>query len=422
MHCAIVAVTALLLAASALAEPAVYFKELFDDGDAWQDRWVVSKHKSDYGKFVLSAGKFYGDAEKDKGLQTSQDARFYALSAGFDSFSNEDKTLVIQFTVKHEQNIDCGGGYIKLFPKDMNQEEMHGDSQYFIMFGPDICGPGTKKVHVIFNYKGKNHLINKDIRCKDDEYTHLYTLIVRPDQTYEVKIDNKKVESGSLEEDWDILPAKKIKDPEAHKPEDWEDQSKIDDPTDVKPEDWEKPEHIPDPDAKKPEDWDEEMDGEWEPPMVENPEYKGEWKPRQIDNPKYKGVWVHPEIDNPEYAADSNIYLSENIGVIGLDLWQVKSGTIFDSFLITDDEKYAETIGEETWGVTKEGEKKMKEAQDEEERKKRDEEMKNHPEPEDKDDGGDDDDDDDDADKAKDDFDEPEDDDDEDDPKLKDEL
>lgn len=32
--------------------------------------------------------------------------------------------------------------------------------------GPDICGPGTKKVHVIFNYKGKNVLINKDIRCK----------------------------------------------------------------------------------------------------------------------------------------------------------------------------------------------------------------------------------------------------------------
>lgn len=23
---------------------------------------------------------------------------------------------------------------------------MHGDSPYLIMFGPDICGPGTKKV------------------------------------------------------------------------------------------------------------------------------------------------------------------------------------------------------------------------------------------------------------------------------------
>lgn len=37
---------------------------------------------------------------------------------------------------------------------------------------------------------------------------------------------------------------------------------------------WDKPETIPDPDAKKPDDWDEEMDGEWEPPMVTNPEYK----------------------------------------------------------------------------------------------------------------------------------------------------
>merc|ERR1712013_757735 len=51
----------------------------------------------------------------------------------------------------------------------------------------------------------------------------------------------------------------------------------------------------------KPEDWDDEMDGEWEPPMIDNPEYKGEWKPRQIDNPDYKGAWVHPEIDNPDY-------------------------------------------------------------------------------------------------------------------------
>ena len=24
-----------------------------------------------------------------------------------------------------------------------------------------------------------------------------------------------------------------------------------------------------------PDDWDEDMDGEWEPPMVDNPEYKG---------------------------------------------------------------------------------------------------------------------------------------------------
>lgn len=71
---------------------------------------------------------------------------------------------------------------------------------------------------------------------QDDELTHVYTLILNPDQTYEVKIDNEKVESGSLEEDWDFLPSKKIKDPEAKKPEDWDDRAKIDDTEDTKPE------------------------------------------------------------------------------------------------------------------------------------------------------------------------------------------
>uniref|UniRef100_A0A3B5ALR8 Calreticulin n=1 Tax=Stegastes partitus TaxID=144197 RepID=A0A3B5ALR8_9TELE len=322
------AVLALLASIAFTTDAAVYFKEQFLDGDGWKSRWLESKHKSDYGQWKLSAGKFYGDAEADKGLQTSQDARFYALSARFDPFSNEGKPVVIQFTVKHEQKIDCGGGYVKIFPSDLDQSDMHGDSQYYIMFGPDICGYSTKKVHVIFNYKGQNYLIKKDVKCKDDELTHLYTLILNPDQTYEVKIDNEKVESGSLEDDWDMLPPKKIKDPEAKKPTDWDDRAKIDDPSDSKPEDWDKPETIPDPDAKKPDDWDEDMDGEWEPPMITNPEYK------------------------------------------------VKSGTIFDNFLITDDVKEAEEFGKETWGATKGPEKKMKEEQEDMERKLREEEEK----------------------------------------------
>lgn len=35
--------------------------------DAWESRWIESKHKSDYGKFKLTAGKFYGDSEENKG-------------------------------------------------------------------------------------------------------------------------------------------------------------------------------------------------------------------------------------------------------------------------------------------------------------------------------------------------------------------
>ena len=103
--------------------------------DGYLERWIESKHKSDFGPFKLTAGNFYGDEEKDKGLQacisfmckvfnfnccnsvglqTSENARFYAMSSKFNSFSNRGKTVVIQFTVKHEQGIDCGGGYVKV--------------------------------------------------------------------------------------------------------------------------------------------------------------------------------------------------------------------------------------------------------------------------------------------------------------------
>ncbi|KAF6719863.1 Calreticulin [Oryzias melastigma] len=170
----------------------IYFREEFLDGDEWRSCWVNSKHKSGYREWKLTAGNFYEDAEKDKGLQTSQDTRFYAASPHFEPFSKEGKSVVIQFTVKHEQKIDCSGSYVKVFPSDLNQTNMHGDSSHYIMFGPDIWGYSTKKVHVIFNYKGKNHLIKKEIKCKDDEFTHLYTLILNLDQAYEVKIDNEK--------------------------------------------------------------------------------------------------------------------------------------------------------------------------------------------------------------------------------------
>lgn len=33
----------------------------------WEERWLTSKHKSDYGKFEWTSGKFYGDVDKDKG-------------------------------------------------------------------------------------------------------------------------------------------------------------------------------------------------------------------------------------------------------------------------------------------------------------------------------------------------------------------
>lgn len=129
--------------------------------------------------------------------------------------------------------------------------------------------------------------MKKEISYVNDVYTHIYTLIVKSNNTYEVLIDNERIEHGELENDWNFLPAKKIKDLKARKPRDWDDRETIDDPNDEKPKNWDKFKQIPDPTAIKPEDWVDDINGEWEPPMIDNPKYRHEWKAKQIDNPSY---------------------------------------------------------------------------------------------------------------------------------------
>merc|ERR1711988_1456455 len=361
---------AALCVAAAVGE--VYFEENF--GDGWESRWVKSTHKDDLGEFKLSAGKNYAD-ENDMGLQTSQDAKFYGISAAIPEFSNKGKTLVVQYTVKHEQNIDWGGAYLKLGPEPFDGKAFHGETKYNIMFGPDICGM-TKRTHLIFNYKEKNLLKDRDLRTESDELTHIYTLIVKPDNTFVVQIDGSEVETGKLADGWRFLEPKEIDDPEDKKPSDWVDEAEMDDPEDKKPEGYDDiPAKISDPKAKKPDDWDDESDGEWEAPQIDNPDFKGEWKAKRIKNPAYKGVWAPKKIANPKFVDDDQLYSYDSFAFVGIDVWQVKSGTIFDNLLITDDVEVAKTAAEKI-KVSMEAEKKMKEAADEEKRKKAEEDRK----------------------------------------------
>jgi calreticulin len=368
---------AVFFALVAIASAKVHFSETFDAN--WENRWVKSTHKESegtQGKWGWSAGKYFNNEEEDKGLQTTEDARFYQISAKFPTFSNKGKDLILQYSVKHEQKIDCGGGYLKLHPSDIDQKDYNGETAYNIMFGPDICGSSTKKTHLIFNYDGKNHLIKKEIKCETDEFTHLYTLILRPDNTYEVRIDNKEVAKGSLKEDWDMLKPKEIKDPNAKKPEDWVDDKMIPDPEDKKPEGWDDiPKEIKDPDAKKPDDWDDELDGEWEAPTIPNPDYKGEWRARQIENSAYKGEWIHPMVPNPDFKDDDTLYQFTDNGAVGFENWQVKSGSIFGNILVTDDLQEAEKAAEKV-KKSQEGEKKAFDKAEEERKAKEEEERK----------------------------------------------
>ncbi|KAG0223714.1 Calreticulin family-domain-containing protein [Mortierella sp. GBAus27b] len=360
----------LAIAAVASAAGQTFLEETFSDSN-WEDRWTTSSSRDDLGKLALSSGTFYPNKEYAQGLQTTEDHRFYSVSTPFSTVADNSKEdLIIQYTVKQEVAQECGGAYLKLLPEGYDAKNFNGDSEYAIMFGPDVCG-SDNRVHIIFNYKGKNYLTKHHYSVHKDSRTHFYRLTVHPDQKYSLNIDGElDADHIPLEEHWDIYPARTIPDPEDKKPEDWVDAKEIEDPTHVKPANYDDiPRYIADPDATQPEDWDPEADGEWEAAEIANPDFE-EWEPKYLPNPAYKGEWKAKDIPNPEFKEDSEL-AHYKIAGLGFDLWQVKSGTIFDDVIVTSDADVANKYLE-NWKKNSEEEKKLQaeaEAKKEKEKK-----------------------------------------------------
>merc|ERR1719316_260087 len=253
----------LLMFAAVAAGAEVYFEESFD-GD-WQSRWTEGKPAGkEMGKWEVTSGKWFVDEAVNKGLSPSEDMRFYSITAPMAKPStSKGKPLVVQFSAKIEnhQYAFCGGGYMKLLPAGTKAATFGGDDEYHIMFGPDLCGYDVSHIHAIFNHKGENLLKTDKISLEyadKNEFTHLYTLSIEPDGTYEVFFDLESKAKGKIVEDWGF-PKPMIDDPEDSKPSDWVDEKEIDDPAAKKPDGYDDiPAQIPDPDATKPEDWDDE--------------------------------------------------------------------------------------------------------------------------------------------------------------------
>uniref|UniRef100_A0A8C1KA63 Calnexin n=1 Tax=Cyprinus carpio TaxID=7962 RepID=A0A8C1KA63_CYPCA len=381
----------------------------------FSSRWVLSQAKKDGidEEIAKYDGKWEVEEMKDtklpgdKGLVLKSKAKHHAISALLlRPFTFDTKPLIVQYEVNFQTGIDCGGAYVKLLAQtpDLDLEEFVDKTPYTIMFGPDKCGEDYK-LHFIFRHKNpktgefeEKHAKKPDADLRTyytDKKTHLYTLVLNPDNSFEILIDQTVVNSGSLLNDMTppINPPAEIEDPDDHKPEDWDERPKIQDPDSVKPEDWdedapakipdedavkpdgwldEEPEYIGDPDALKPEDWDEDMDGEWEAPqipnpicetapgcgpwerpMIDNPNYKGKWKPPMIDNPNYQGVWKPRKIPNPDFFEDLHPFRMTPFSAVGLELWSMSSDIFFDNFFVTSDRTVAERWAADGWGLKK---------------------------------------------------------------------
>jgi calnexin len=82
--------------------------------------------------------------------------------------------------------------------------------------------------------------------------------------------------------------------------------------------------------------------------MKQNPAYKGKSHAPMIDNPSYKGIWKPQEIPNPEFF-ELHKPDFDPIAAIGIEIWTMQDGILFDNIVIADDEKVATSILEKTW-------------------------------------------------------------------------
>ncbi|GMY26693.1 calnexin homolog 1-like [Fagus crenata] len=397
-----------ICASASASDSDVIYYESFDE--AFEGRWIVSQ-KDDY-KGVWKHSKSEG--HDDYGLLVSEKARKYAIVKALDDVvSLKDGTVVLQFEVRLQDGLECGGAYLKyLRPQEAGWQpkEFDNDSPYSIMFGPDKCG-STNKVHFIFKHKNPKsgeyveHHLKFPPSVPVDKLSHVYTAILRPDNGVSILIDGEEKKKGNIlsAEDFEppLIPAKTIPDPDDKKPEDWDERAQIPDPNAVKPDDWDEnapmeivdeeavkpegwlddePEEIDEPEATKPEDWDDDEDGEWEPPKIDNPKcetapgcgewkkpmksnpaYKGKWHAPLIDNPNYKGIWKPQDIPNPDYFELEKPDF-EPIAAIGIEIWTMQDGILFDNILIAGDEKVAESYRLTTWKPKFEAEKEKEQA------------------------------------------------------------
>ncbi|XP_065836879.1 calnexin-like [Oscarella lobularis] len=389
---------------------ATSFFEPFASKESFESRWVLSEAKKDGadeaiakydGEWVVEEAKESG-LEGDLGLVLKSKAKHHGIAAALETpFDFTSSPFVAQYEVKFQEGQECGGAYMKLLTQDtqFDLKDFRDNTPYTVMFGPDKCG-NTDKIHFIFRHKNPNTGKFEEKHAKhtaaadyiNDHKSHVYTLIINPDNMYQILVDQREVNSGSLLSDFEppVNPPKEIDDPDDKKPEDWDEREKIPDPEATKPDDWDEdapmkipdpdavrpddwnddePDYIDDPDAAKPDDWDDEEDGTWEAPqipnpkcqdtgcgpwkapLIKNPVYKGKWKAPMIDNPNYQGIWKPKKIPNPDFYEDTDPFSRiTSIGAIGLELWSMSDDILFDNFLVTDSPDVAADVARQGWG------------------------------------------------------------------------
>lgn len=353
----------------------ILFFEKFADHSV-EDYWIPTDSPNYTGAWQIQELNLPQTQPHENGLVSKSRNSYSAISTKFKNpISIINKTFVLQYEMRPQVAFTCSGPYIKIFSnKSFEPKDLTNESEYTIMFGPDRCGH-SKKIHFIFNhFHPKRHIfLQKSMKQNTkisnnvpiDVYNHLYTLIVRPNNTFSILVDNTEIRNGSLFFDFEppLLEPYEIDDLDDKKPDDWVDVPYVVDTSVKKPDNWDDRKTIPDPEKlQPPKGWilDEEPMihkndndpnsplipnpkckigcGKYQPPEIENPNFNGKWKPKLKENPKYKGEWKPKKIKNPFYFIDLHPHNFPPFTGIGFEMWHVNREIAFKNILIADDE------------------------------------------------------------------------------------
>ena len=176
----------------------------------FRNRWVESEaHDADglHGRFVHDAGMWFNDYDVQVGMKTVDPRKYYQTSIDMGkTINNRGKLLIISYTMKQEKDDNQTMAAIKLWAEGTNQKTINESTPFEISFGPNR-GSTSDKRHFDYYMSFGGHVFQstKMFLCTLDKFTHMYTLIIRPNNTALILEDGKPIHEGLLRDDFDVL-------------------------------------------------------------------------------------------------------------------------------------------------------------------------------------------------------------------------
>ena len=364
-----------------LPQSNILFYENFSDPFVFK-RWQITNHFRTNGKWSNEYTYPLQTRKGEKGLVIKTKEKSHGISYLFPTpIYTPNETLIIQYETRAQFLYLCASVFLKIFidPK-FNPIDFNNQTSRFLEFGPERCNSYNNS-RLNFFINNIEYKLKKKINIPIDEISHLYTLIIRSNNTFEILIDMKSIHNGTFTNSFNpnIIEPEFIDDINDKKPLNWVEEEYIYDLNAKKPIDWDEnqPKTIPDPKklnppygwlineeplipdlkAKKPENWNENNLGKWNPPMIPNPKcldvpgcgkykipeifnikYKGKWSPPLIKNPNYKGEWIPKQIKNPNFNGKIENFILPPIYGIGFDIWGLHHDLMITNILISNNE------------------------------------------------------------------------------------